>query len=141
MPSLRQPLPPEPTSRTTGEGTLGAAPRYTTNTNYSTSAVGIVENPSVATTAPSNALGAAQAQKEEAPVAARPPSPGEDLISDRYALLGGEDSENDPALGINQGQGLATIPEEDTDDGVTSLKAELLFLGGKKKEGTQEVVW
>ena len=126
-------------------GTLGAAPRYTAHSNYNPVTFNAIK-PSppapVATVAPINK----RAEAEQAPIKvppAMPTSPTEDSGGDRYAMLSGEDGENNPTVGNVHGRlGLSTIIEEGDIVGVllsprkdvSSLKLELLALGKKKKK-------
>lgn len=140
-----EPLSPTPTSP---NGTLGAAPRYTAHSNYNPVTFNAIKPPPppdapVATVAPVNK----RAEAEQAPIKAppaMPTSPKEDSDGDRYAMLSGEDGENNPTVGNVHGRlGLSTIIEEgDSNVGVllsprkdvSSLKLELLALGEKKKK-------
>lgn len=121
----------------TEEGTLGAAPRYTTNMDYNSVTFNAIQSHASS----SAALSKKQPNKDQAlkaPATPTTPLSKEDPIRDRYAMFNGEDSENNSSIG-NARLGLSPIPEEE--DGVSTprkdnsaLKLELLALGEKKKK-------
>ena len=106
------------------DGCLGAAPRYTTSTDYNKVTY--------------NTIKAAAPTKKQQP---EPPSPSkkdddEVSLSDKYAMLNNlEDGENIPLNGARLGLGLLTIPENETlsPKARKALQSELMELGEKKK--------
>jgi hypothetical protein len=108
---------------------IGAAPRYTTDTDYNQ----VIYNPIKPTLSK---------RKEVVPTSKIQPEEEEavDGIHDRYAMLNFEDDENICLNGRPMGRGLKTIPEDDTlsDKARNDLKTELLALSEKKRKGLKK---
>mmetsp|Transcript_5433 Transcript_5433/g.13599 ORF Transcript_5433/g.13599 Transcript_5433/m.13599 type:complete len:604 (-) Transcript_5433:1440-3251(-) len=106
------------------EGTLGAVPRYTANTDYNQVTYNAIKP------IPPQKKTPQQVPNINAPQSLQP-GDEEDSITDRYATFSSEDGENIPFNPM----GLSPIPEEGTmsPKARTALKQELLLLGEKKK--------
>eukprot|EP00571_Detonula_confervacea_P009664 CAMPEP_0172320270 /NCGR_PEP_ID=MMETSP1058-20130122/40152_1 /TAXON_ID=83371 /ORGANISM="Detonula confervacea, Strain CCMP 353" /LENGTH=619 /DNA_ID=CAMNT_0013035499 /DNA_START=39 /DNA_END=1898 /DNA_ORIENTATION=+ len=138
--SPRTPLSP------VGEGgtLLGAsAPRYSTNTDYNHVTYNSIKPLSSKNASAEAPIVAQQApKKKNLPLSPKAVGEEDDVsISDRYAMLDVQDSENNPLSGNTGrralGMGLSTIPENGTlspKAKSNALKAELLALGEKKKK-------
>jgi hypothetical protein len=106
------------------ETILGAAPRYTTNTDYNQVAFNAIKN--IPTQKKQSIVSSSTTKKEIAQEAY--------TDSDRYAMLNSGDSENMCLNGRRIGMGLRTIPEDETlSPKKNELKLELMALGDKKK--------
>jgi len=101
-----------------GDGCLGAAPRYTTNTDYNQ------------VTYNSIAPAATKTQRSKPSPSKQRPEDDEFSISDKYATENGENMPLNGALG-----GLLTIPEDEavSSEEKKALQTEKMVLGEKKK--------
>lgn len=146
--SFKEVPPPRAPLSPVGDGgtLLGAsAPRYSANTDYNHVTYNSIKPQSTKKSSPEAIVTQQQAAQNN--MKALPLSPKavvEEDDGDKYAMLDGEDSENNPLQGNGRcalvGMGLSTIPEDGTlspnpkaKTNTDALKAELLELGAKKK--------